>query len=73
MLGWHVETLALVSESTVRKAFKPTLGDVLRGQPKVDVRKGRRWSVTQGLTLNLLSMQRSKCQCHKTPQHELNI
>lgn len=32
----------LAFEPTARKAFKPTLGDALRGQTKVNVRKGRR-------------------------------
>lgn len=57
-LEWPVEILMLAFESTVRKAFKPTLGDILRGQPKVDVRKGRKVSCRAGiLTLHFPSMQ----------------
>lgn len=53
-LGKHTETLVLVFESTVRKAFKLTLGDILRGRPMVDMRKGRKVACHAGtLIFNL--------------------
>ena len=49
----------LVSESTVRKAFKPILGHVLKSGCE---ERQKAVGHAGTLTLNLPSMQRNKCQ-----------